>query len=114
LKIIIIQTKLFYKNVKSIGYCKRCGIPFDKKNEDEEFCCEECSAWYSFGKEKKTQPMFRCPKCNNFITLDFDPKYCRRDWFEFSCPKCGFKNKDNDFKEISKIKSGLRKELYNK
>ena len=74
--------------------CKTCQNSFLPKNPKNIFCTRRCFKKDFYHRKKaeelnnKKFPIFRCPSCNNKITLEFDPVKNQTAWTNFLCPHC--------------------------
>ena len=91
---------------KKICARKGCNKVFEPKTKKHAYCCRTCfMTQYRSKEEDNGLPMFKCPGCKKLIKLTFNPKKDPKKWAEYRCYSCGFRNKENDYEEIQKIKS---------
>lgn len=68
-----------------------CGKTFIRQKVVNVYCSRRCfkKAYYYKQKNKERQfPVYRCPKCNTSVQLDFDPAKRWSPWLNFKCPNC--------------------------
>ena len=87
--------------------CKKhgCDIVFQPKTKKHAFCCRRCFITnYRSKDEDFGFPEFTCPGCKKKIKMTFSPLTDPKKWSEYRCYHCGYRNSENDYNEIEKIK----------
>jgi predicted RNA-binding Zn-ribbon protein involved in translation (DUF1610 family) len=74
--------------------CGTCGVKFMPKSERQRYCCRSCfkKAFYHRKRaeelNRQKAPNFRCPLCDQYIILPFDPVENAELWTQYKCPGC--------------------------
>lgn len=72
--------------------CKHCGKSFVPKSARHIFDSRRCFKLADYRRHKDITknkfPIFKCPSCDNVITLDFNPVKKPETWLKFKCPHC--------------------------
>ena len=76
--------------------CPVCKTKFTPKTKNHTFCKRRCfKIDYNKRLQKKNlgkNPSFLCPKCEKVTKLNFNPKKNTKEWRNFKCSFCGYKN----------------------
>ncbi len=64
------------------------------KSERNKFCCRSCFKKDFYHRKKAEElnarktPSFKCPLCDQYIILPFDPVIYAEKWTNYKCPGC--------------------------